>query len=284
LASSAVCIHGDVGQIQQVVMNLIINAGEAMGANAGRISVRTSHMDLALNDTAFWKFTAAPLPPGRYALLQVTDTGCGMSQETLNRIFDPFYTTKFAGRGLGLAAVLGVIRGHHGGVSISTEVGKGTTFDVVFPMAKVSAAAEVTEMKGMLPLDGTGVTVLVIDDEPSVQELLTDIFFEAKFTVIGASNPREGIELYREHRNAIAIVILDYSMPDMDGKAAFEELVRINPEVEVLLCSGYSEEEMASAFGDLHPAGFIHKPYQPNVLLERVRRIISVKKGTHREG
>ncbi|MCX6133030.1 MAG: PAS domain S-box protein [Ignavibacteriales bacterium] len=267
-------IQGDVGQIQQVIMNLIINAGEAVGPNPGTVTVRTGRIELAQNETKYWKYSATPLAPGSYALLQVSDNGHGMKQEVLDRIFDPFFTTKFTGRGLGLAAVLGIIRGHKGGVHITSEEGKGTRFDVVFPLVGTSLTADARE-KQMAPVtDGAGKTILVIDDEASVLELLTDIFSDAKFTVIGALNPLEGIELYRRHQPDIAAVVLDYSMPGMDGKAAFEELARINKDVKVLLCSGYSEEETSAVFGDIRPAGFIQKPYQPAALLERISRLI----------
>jgi PAS domain S-box-containing protein len=274
LDAVAPCVRGDVGQIQQVVMNLIINAGEAMGANPGTITIRTSRIDLTHDDAEYWKYTNSALTPGTYALLQVSDTGSGMKPEVLARIFDPFFTTKFTGRGLGLAAVLGIVRGHQGGIRISSEEGKGTRFDVVFPLMESPNKAAVQEAKETLAVNGEGRSILVIDDEASVLELLTDIFTDAKFTVIGALNPLEGIELYRRHQPGIAAVVLDYSMPGMDGKAAFEELVKINKDVQVLLCSGYSEEETSSVFGDVRPVGFIQKPYQPAALLERVSRLI----------
>ena len=275
LGSPPPYIQGDAGQIQQVIMNLIINAGEAMGPNPGTITVRTSRVELTQNETEYWKYTTTPLAPGRYASLQVSDNGQGMKPEVLARIFDPFFTTKFTGRGLGLAAVLGIIRGHKGGVRITSEERKGTRFDVVFPIAEASTTADAGQTKKALVVNGEGKTVLVIDDEPFVLELVTDIFTQAKFTVIGALNPLEGIELYIRHQQSIAMVILDYSMPGMDGKATFEELVKINKDVKVLLCSGYTEEEMESAFGDVRPAGFIHKPYQPAALLERMSRVLS---------
>ena len=275
LGSPSPHIKADMGQLQQVVMNLIINAGEATGHDPGYIFVRTSGIKLSEDDTEYWKYTTTPLQPGWYALLQVSDNGHGMKPEVLARIFDPFFTTKFTGRGLGLAAVLGIIRGHHGGVLITSEEGKGTRFDVVFPIVEASTTADAEQTKKAVVVDGEGKTVLVIDDEPSVLELLTDIFTEAKFWVIGALNPMEGIELYRRNQQSIAMVVLDYSMPDMDGKAAFEELVKINKDVKVLLCSGYMEEEMESAFGTLRPAGFIHKPYQPTALLQRMSRVLS---------
>jgi PAS domain S-box-containing protein len=267
-------IQGDVSQIQQVIMNLIINAGEAIGLNAGSIKVRTSIIDLTRDDDEYWKYTTTPLPQGRYALLKVTDSGRGMKPEVLSRIFDPFFTTKFTGRGLGLAAVLGIIRSHHGGVRIASDVGKGTQFEVVFPIVATPPTGNTKTAPTALTVDGKGRTVLVIDDEPSVLELLTDIFTEANFTVMGALNPMEGIELYRRHQANVAMVVLDYSMPGMNGNAAFKELVKINKEVRVLLCSGYTEEETASVFGEIRPAGFLEKPYQPAVMLERIARVL----------
>ncbi|HTY38499.1 MAG TPA: two-component regulator propeller domain-containing protein [Bacteroidota bacterium] len=268
-------IKGDVGQIQQVIMNLIINAGEAIGTNPGYITVRTDRIEVSATDTGFWKYTNTPLPAGEYALLQVGDSGHGMNSETLARIFDPFFTTKFTGRGLGLAAVLGIIRGHHGGVRIISEPGKGSRFDVVFPLADASVEFESSQAPRAPGIEGNGQTILVIDDEPPVLELLTDILTEANFTVKAALNPIEGIELYRLYQQDIAMVILDYSMPGMDGRAAFEALTAINKDVKVLLCSGFSEEETASVFGDFRPADFINKPYRPELLMERIARILA---------
>ncbi len=267
-------IRGDVGQLQQIIMNLIINAGEAMGKNPGLITICTKHIELAENDTEYWKYTNTPLQAGTYASLQVNDTGHGMKPEVLSRIFDPFFTTKFTGRGLGLAAVLGIVRGHKGGVRIESSEGKGTEFDIIFPLLHVDKIPEHQEMKEPPAIKGDGKTILVIDDEPTVLELLKDILTEANFKVIGALNPLDGIELYRRHKQRVAIVVLDYSMPGMDGKAAFEELIKINKEVKVLLCSGYTEEEIKSAFADSHPYGFIKKPYKPSDFLVQVSNML----------
>jgi CheY-like chemotaxis protein len=263
-------IRGDASQIQQVIMNLIINAGEAIGSNPGRVTVHTNRIQLTNGDNEFWKYTNQPLSPGEYAHLQIDDTGCGISTESLARIFDPFFTTKFSGRGLGLAAVLGIIRGHKGGIRITTAEGKGARFDVVFPLVGSCAKTGDQETKQSAIVEGEGKTILVIDDQPFVLELVTDIFTEAGFTVMGALNPMEGIELYRKHRKKIEMVLLDYSMPGMDGKAVFEELRKIDMDVKVLLTSGYAEEKISPLFDDVRPAGFIQKPYKPGILLDRV--------------
>ena len=274
LDSSPLYVHGDAGQIQQIIMNLIINAGEAMGPTPGTITLRTSRIQIEKNDAQFWKYTDTRLAPGTYVLLQVIDTGQGMRPEVLSRIFDPFFTTKFTGRGLGLAAVLGIIRAHKGGVRIESEVGKGTTFEIILPLVKRSVKIDVPMRSDATPINGNGKTVLVIDDELSVLELLSDVFNDANFKVLQTHNPIEGINLYRKHQREISIVILDYSMPDMDGKIAFEKLVKIDKGVRVLLCSGYSEDEMKSGFGDIRPLDFIKKPYKPAELLERVSSIV----------
>jgi two-component system, cell cycle sensor histidine kinase and response regulator CckA len=275
LGSPAPFIHGDMGQLQQVVMNLIINAGEALGENPGTIDIRTDQFTLTQHDSGFWKYTNTPLPEGKYALLQIRDTGHGIKTEVLARIFEPFYSTKFVGRGLGLAAVLGIIKGHQGGIRLESEEGKGTRFDFIFPLVEKSATLDAPLTPSPPVVSGKGKTVLVIDDEPSVLDLLNDILSAAEFTVMGSPNPLEGIETYRRHHQTIKIVILDYSMPGMDGKAAFTELVKINKDVKVLLCSGYAEEQMESSFGDLRPAGFIHKPYKPEALLARLTELLS---------
>ena len=275
LGTSILYIHGDVGQIQQVVMNLIINAGEAIRPNPGSIIISTRQIRLTENDAKYSKYTGAPLPAGRYAALSVKDTGHGMTPEVLARIFDPFFTTKFTGRGLGLAAVLGIIRGHRGGVRIESEAGRGTQFEVVFPWVEPSSERNEVEKKADTVVNGGGRTILAIDDEPSILELLDDVFTDANFRLLQTLNPNEGIQLYRKHHDEISLVILDYSMPDMDGRAAFENLVKIDKNVKVILCSGYSEEEMKSSFADIQPVDFVKKPYLPVELLERVSRILS---------
>ncbi len=275
LSTPSPCIIADSGQIQQVIMNLIINASDAMGTNPGVITIRTNSIELSHDDSKYSEYTHNPLTPGSYVLLQVSDTGSGISRETLTRIFDPFFTTKFTGRGLGLSAVLGIIKGHKGGLRIESEVGRGTMFEVVLPLINTSQVSNVLEKKKSLVLEGEGKTILIIDDDPFVFQLLEDIFTEYHFTVIGSSDPIHGIEYYRREYQNISMVVLDYSMPHMNGKDAFEKLIQINKNVKVLLCSGYTEEETLLTFEKDRPAGFLQKPHKSEALVQRVAEIVS---------
>jgi two-component system cell cycle sensor histidine kinase/response regulator CckA len=281
LGSPSPHIIGDIGQFQQVIMNLIINAGESMGPNPGYIIIRTNRIELTENNAEYSKYTNTPLTAGSYALLQVKDTGSGISQGILTRIFDPFFTTKFTGRGLGLAAVLGIIKGHKGGLRIESEEGKGTLFEIVLPLVTTSTLAGVQEEKKESAIEGEGKTILIIDDDPFVFQLLEDILTEVHFKVIGASDPLKGIELYRKGHQNISMIILDFSMPTMNGKDTFERLLQINKNVKVLLCSGYSEEETLSSFGKERPTGFFQKPYNTEALVKWVVEMLSDRRTIH---
>ncbi|MBP9212028.1 MAG: PAS domain S-box protein [Bacteroidetes bacterium] len=264
----------DSSQIQQVLMNLIMNGNEAVLPNPGTITIHTDILTLDHESHEYSKFTAIALPAGRYARLKVSDTGCGMTQDTLSRIFDPFFSTKFTGRGLGLAAVLGIVKGHHGGLLITSDVGKGTMFEILLPLAVRSKAIDGPERKAASSIQGNGNTILVIDDEPSVIELLEDMLPAANFAVISSADPVTGIEIFRKQHQQISLVILDFSMPKMSGKSVFEELLKIDSTVKVLLCSGYSEEETMSGFTHHRPAGFFQKPYSTDDLVQKIATII----------
>ncbi|MFZ4620295.1 MAG: PAS domain S-box protein [Bacteroidota bacterium] len=268
-------VKGDISQMQQVIMNLIINAGEATEHKPGSIDISTSQRMIDQESSAYSHYTGTALTSGKYAVLQIRDTGTGMDEETISKIFDPFFTTKFTGRGLGLAAVLGIIKGHNGGLRIESVVGEGTMFEIVFPLMEHEVVKTMKENKASISLKGEGKTILVIDDEASVLELLNDILLEYQFTVIGCLTPEEGIDIYRNTYQDISMVVLDYSMPGMNGKAAFTEIKKIDPEAKVLLSSGYSEEETMGMFESDKPTGFFQKPYMPDAFLERVSAILS---------
>ena len=262
-------MEGDSSQIRQIVMNLIINASDALGEKSGAISVSTG-VTYADADYLAGPLVEETLEEGDYIFLEVSDTGCGMDETTLRRIFDPFFTTKFTGRGLGLAAVLGIIRGHHGTIKVESTPGEGTTFRILFPVSRVNESAD-------NPPDDIGTTwsqagtVLIVDDEAGVRSVATAILHKYGFATMTAADGAEGVELFREHADDISLVILDMTMGEMNGQAAFQEMRAIRDDVRVILASGYSEQEADSRFSEEGLRGFIQKPFQINTLMEAIR-------------
>jgi PAS domain S-box-containing protein len=273
LASDLPAIEADAIQIQQVVMNLIINASEALGDNVGDIVVSTGVIDA---DRAYLSevFLDEQLPEGRYVYLEVSDTGCGMDKETRSRIFDPFFTTKFTGRGLGLAAVLGIVRAHRGAIKLYSELGQGTAFKVLFPSSEQAISAFERSSEGVVAWRGTG-TILVVDDEEDVRFVARKALEKTGFTVIMAEDGRAAVEMFRTHADEIRAVLLDMTMPNMSGEEVFRAIRTIRPEVRVILSSGYNEQDTISQFQGKGLAGFIPKPYQPMKLIEKVREVLA---------
>jgi len=273
LAVGLPLIDGDTGQLQQVVMNLLINAGEAIGERAGVVTVKTAKITLGTDGVDWSRHTGEVMAPGPYVLLEVRDTGQGMSAETLSRIFDPFFTTKFTGRGLGLAAVLGIVRGHGGGLHVTSVPGAGTTFQLAFPASSVQALpAEQPPRESSDTMNDF--TVLVIDDEEPVRVAVADILESEGLTVLTAANGKDGLDVYARHRDRIGVVLLDLSMPGLSGEETFMRLREIDPDVRVLLSSGYNQTEVIRRFGDSGYAGFIQKPYDDVQLLDHLRRFM----------
>lgn len=265
-------VEADVVQLRQVVMNLITNASEAV-ERGGTISVRVAAVDCDAAELHA-QFLDAELAPGRYVALEVTDDGCGMSEEAQARIFDPFYTTKFTGRGLGLAAVLGIVTAHGGAIRVSSQVGRGTTVKVVLP-ASATAVPERASARASGGGSARGLSgrLLVIDDQPEVLEVV-----EAMATALGmdvevAVGGAEGLERYAACR--ADVIVLDLTMPDMDGHETFRRLRALDPDVKVVLSTGYSEQSVSGAFQAGELAGFIQKPYRMRVLEEALRRALS---------
>ena len=265
-------LAGDPGQIRQVVMNLVINGSEAIGERSGVVSISTGAMDC---DAAYLEETFGEdgLAAGTYVFLEVADTGCGMDEETMERIFDPFFTTKFTGRGLGLAAVLGIVRGHKGAIRVYSEKGRGTTFKLLFPAAAVPAAEERTPA-GAAAVDGGGRLVLVVDDEPTVRAVAAKMFECLGFAVLTAADGAEALEIFAERGEEIWCVLLDLTMPRMDGEETFRELRRLKKDVRVLMASGYNEQEVSQRFVGKGLAGFIQKPFQLKELREALARLM----------
>ncbi len=261
-------IEADRGQMQQVVMNLVLNAAEAIGSDAGFVSVRTS---LQAVDGRYIRRTpeAAQLSTGKYVCLEVRDTGCGMDPATKAKIFDPFFSTKFTGRGLGLAAVAGIVRGHKGAIKVSSAPGEGSCFTVLFPAAKRAAATPSLAADHQL-LWGSG-TVLVVDDEEIVREMAKTTLEHHGYQVLLAESGPAAIEVLRSHPGDISLVVLDLSMPQMNGEEALLELRKIRPGVKTIVSSGYSEAEAMALFNGQPVSGFIQKPYTPRRLLATIK-------------
>jgi len=276
LAEALPKVEADLGQIQQIVMNLMLNAAEAIGDKGGQVTVKTGILDLGVDDGQYSHLTRVSLPPGPYAFLEVQDEGRGMDAHTLPRIFDPFFTTKFTGRGLGLAAVLGIVRGHRGGIAVSSEPGRGTTFKLLFPAAPPDVARQAP---APVETPATSGLVLVIDDEAVVRDAVLAMLESQGFQARAASSGSEGVETFRANRDGFSLVLLDLSMPGLGGLDTIALLRDVDPNVRVILCSGYDEAEAMRTFADKGLAGFLHKPYDAVVLGATLRRSLALAPG-----
>ncbi len=264
-------VRADAAQMRQVLMNLILNASEAVGDTGGSISVSTGIRECDheyLNRVR----TTTMLAEGIYVFLEVTDTGCGMDTATMERMFDPFFSTKSLGRGLGLSAVMGIIHAHAGGIGIQSAPGRGTTITLLFPRAQVVDAAKPVPPEVSAGWKGKG-TVLVVDDEDTVRAVCRRMLQHLGLEVLLARDGREALEIFRKDRDRIGCVLLDFAMPHLDGEETFLELRKIDPEARVILCSGYLLEDIMARFRGEGLAGFIHKPYlleQLTVVMKKV--------------
>ncbi len=281
LSNNLPTFEGDVTQIRQIIMNLIINASEAIDGANGVITLSTGKMECerAYLDDIPEGLSAGmtqPLEQGTYVWFEVADTGCGMEGATVEKIFDPFFTTKFAGRGLGMSATLGIVRGHKGAIKISSEVGIGSTFRVLFPAKELPSSRPVT------PGPGEGVdegwkgkgTILVVDDEEPVRTLAELLLKRMGFEVLTAPDGRQGVAVFREHAEKIVCVLLDLTMPHMDGAQAFREMNRTHPGVKVVLCSGYDMVDATEHFAKGGLAGFLQKPFEQSALQNMLRDVL----------
>jgi PAS domain S-box-containing protein len=262
------CIEADPGQLQQVVMNLIINGGEAVPADADGFVVVTTGAVEVDNEYAGNFDPTYSLKPGRYVSLEVHDTGVGMSEEVRRKIFDPFFTTKVHGRGLGLSAVLGIVRGHKGALRVYTEPGHGTTFKVLFPAAKPSVEKPARVIR-TVRRHGAG-TILVIDDEAVVRSTVKSALEYRGYSVILAEDGIAGVQHFRTLAEQLVLVILDLTMPKMSGEETLGRLRSICPGVPVILSSGYNQVEATRKFLGKGLASFLQKPYTVSQLVEAV--------------
>ena len=275
LAPEGPVVEADPGQLEQVIMNLLTNASEAFGEGPGTIVVITglTYCDEACLSRS--RLSEKP-SPGTFASVEVSDSGCGMSEDTLQRAFDPFFTTKFTGRGLGMSAVLGIVRGHGGAIIVDSTPGEGTTVRVLFPAARTSAAtADIPEPptpgRKLLPPSGS---ILVVDDEETVRDLCMEYVERLGYRAIGASDGETALRLFEAHRDEIECVLLDLTMPQLNGVSTFRELKRLRPDVKVILCSGYDEQDATRRFTQKGLAGFLQKPYLLRQMEEEISKAL----------
>ena len=254
-------IQADLAQIQQVVMNLVINASDAIGDQEGAIHLTTSVQDLD-GQTLMNHYRVKSPMPGRHVMLEVDDTGCGMAPEVMHRIFDPFFTTKANGRGLGLSAILGILRGHGAGLSLASQVGRGSRFTLCFP-AMAGEASPGPSGNPPPPADRPfhGL-MLLVDDEDHILETTGRMLAALGLQVVVARDGLEALERFREHQQDLRLVLMDLTMPRMDGREAFRAMRELDPRIPVVLSSGFMEQDSLQSFPHGGPAAFLQKPYQ----------------------
>ncbi|MBS1857599.1 MAG: PAS domain S-box protein [Acidobacteria bacterium] len=264
-------VEGDAAQLQQVVMNLVINAAESIPpGQAGSVTVRVSRRGLVAADR---RRVLIPIESAaeEYVEVAVTDTGSGMDAATQARIFDPFFTTKFDGRGLGLSAVLGIVRSHRGTISLDSGPGQGTTFTVLLPTTQAAPAGE-SAAPARSPAAAWG-TILVVDDEPSVRGLAQRVLERQGWSVLAAENGQAAVELVKSHPEVRA-VLLDLAMPVMSGDAAAKLIRELRRDLPVVLSSGYSESDARDRFGTNAVTAFLQKPYSPKQLTAKIAEVL----------
>lgn len=264
-------IEADSSRLQQVIMNLLTNASEALEEEAGELFVRTGIEHYSTNELVEFRL-GVERTSGTYAFLEVEDSGCGMDAETQEKLFDPFFTTKFTGRGLGLAALLGIVRGHQGAIRVRSELGRGTCVRVILPLSEKQVFVPHPSPESVKQAESRS-TVLVVDDEEPVRKLLGKLLTRLGARVLFAEDGGEGVEVFERHREEIDLVLLDLTMPVMSGDEAFKRIIELDPEAHVVLCSGYSESKLDSLFEGRSPAAFLEKPFYLSTVTKVIRRL-----------
>jgi two-component system, cell cycle sensor histidine kinase and response regulator CckA len=268
-------VEADKAQLQQLVMNLVINGGEAIGDEPGTLTVRvrTEHFTERRERPRTEGF---PIVTGEYVRIDVTDTGAGMDPETRNRIFEPFFTTKFLGRGLGLSAALGIVRGHRGAISVRSEPGRGTTFTVLLPVPRDARVSD--RVSGRFSVEtgfqGAGI-ILVADDEEGIRALVSNVLGEAGYTVELAEDGQQAVERLRDLGDDVRLILLDLTMPELGGAEAATELRRMHPNTPIVAMSGYGDIEVLQRFSEAGVDEFLPKPFTPEELAAKVRDVLS---------
>jgi len=271
-------LQADAAQIQQVIMNLVTNASDAIGDREGVIAISTG-LERLDSQTISGAFAGQPLAPGVFLTLNVTDSGCGMSSDVMKRIFDPFFTTKSAGRGLGLSAMLGILRGHGAGIKIQSEQDQGSTFKLFFPVTD-HKGEPVSDREPEPKASVQRTIALVVDDEAQVRKTAVAMVERLGFAqVIPAADGQEALEVFQERPDQIGFVFMDLTMPRLNGKDAFRRMREIRSDVRVVLTSGYNEQEAVQEFIGKGLAGFIQKPYSFSQLRTLVDDVMAMPVG-----
>lgn len=279
-------VQGDTAQLWQVAMNLLTNASDALGGRPGTVRLTTRALTAGPAELADFLGTAG-LSPGLYALFEVTDTGSGMSEETMMRIFDPFFSTRATGRGLGLSAVLGILKAHGGGICVHSQIGQGSTFQVLFPAIATPSEADATPVAATPPeADATPVAAaiaatpttnrklaLVADDEPDIRRLLTLLIRSAGWEVLTAAHGREALDVFQKHADQVRLVFLDEEMPQLNGHAVMQIIRRQHPKLAVVIVTGYGGDTCAARFADLSPTAILNKPFHREELMALLNQV-----------
>jgi CheY-like chemotaxis protein len=267
LAPDLWTIEGDKSQIEHVILNLCLNSRDAM-PEGGILSIETFNTEITKETKPY-----RHMKEGKYAVIKVLDTGTGMDEEILKRIFEPFFTTKEVGKGtgMGLSMAYGVVKNHNGFIEVDSALGKGSAFTIYLPATEKKAEKETAVSK---PLHKGKGSILVIDDEELIRNVARDILHELDYDVLLASGGKEGIKIYADKKDIIGLVILDMIMPEMGGKETFKKLKEINPDVKILISSGYGQDSLPEQVMDNGEAGFIQKPYNINEIAEIIKEVL----------
>ena len=277
LADPMPLVAADADQMRQVISGFITNAIEALGTQTGRVRISTGSMygDRNYLSTTYLK---EEMPEGMYAYVEVADTGCGMDAETLAKVFDPFFSTKFTGRGLGMAAVMGIIRSHNGALKVSSIKNEGSVFTALFPIQGISLPPAAINQKDDQKV-ARGRSVLLVDDEAMVMDIGSQFLKRLGYTVLTASNGQQAVALFKQATDRIDCVLLDFTMPGMDGPATMQQIRKIRSDARIIITSGYDRQQIEDRFASIDPPDdFIHKPFEMKALHEKLDAVIAKPK------
>ncbi len=281
LADGLAPVKGDRAQLQQIVLNLITNANDAIAeqreATEGEIKVTTFEREVEA-EVLSHAVCGTEAKPGRFVALEVEDNGCGMDAATQQRIFEPFFTTKFTGRGLGMSAILGIVQHHQGALLLESAPGKGSRFTLLLPPVDEPLPVREEERAPLAEECAVSGLVLIIDDEAVIREMAAEILEDAGLRTLTAEDGEQGVALFRQHQEEVDVVLLDMTMPVMDGEACFKALRAIRDDLPVVVASGYAEQDVVRAFGDGELAGFMQKPFDPERLQQLMQKIVITRR------